>query len=688
VQNRNVHVTQKEVSFPSNTVLISRTDTKGVITYVNDTFVEISGYGREELIGKSHNVVRHPDMPPQAFKWLWDTLKERRPWRGTVKNRCKNGDHYWVRATVAPVFEGGEVIGYSSVRRPPTRKQVEEAESLYRKVSKSGEPLVSMFERYRFGNWTLSRKLQFAIQVTLLAALGYGQYSVFEHMKEDARTVAIGDARKLSNEIIDSATMLMAAGQIGDPELRKLLMTKISSSEGVRSVQLARAQPVVDLYGPGLPEEQVANDVQRRAIETKQQVVSFNEDGTHVHVVTPYLASRDFHGTDCTGCHRVEEGAVLGVSELEIDVTPQFDAIAKLEQRTLVGQVVLQVFLFFYLAFLVRKYVASPAEVAQRDFEKLMQGDMNEEIDISGRDELGVLLCGVQTMQSYLRTIVDEVVTPVGKMQKRISDMGCRVSGVADNAANEHQHIQQIVGTMEGFSRSVAGVANMADDSLGDARAMQQVVEENNRNMELSIAATSKVADTVRGTSRTISDLGNAVENIGSIANAIKEIAEQTNLLALNAAIEAARAGEQGRGFAVVADEVRKLAERTASSTKDITRTIGEIGTISDAAVKSMHDAVDEVETGISLIRKNGEGLKEIMAATGSVSQRIEHIAGASREQSEAGVSVSASLESISSLVDSNAQAAVDARAEAEELARAAVELRKAGYPLTKCAIG
>ncbi|MDP2143999.1 MAG: PAS domain-containing methyl-accepting chemotaxis protein [Gallionella sp.] len=688
MQNKNAYVSQKEVPFPPNTVLISRTDTKGIITYVNDTFVEMSGYTREELIGKSHNIVRHPDMPPQAFKWLWDTLKERRPWRGTVKNRCKNGDHYWVRATVAPVFEGGEVIGYSSVRRPPTREHIAEAETLYRRVNQSGEQLVSRFERFKFDNWTLSRKLQFAIQITLLAALGYGQYSVFQHMKEDARAVAVSDAKKLSNEIIDSSNMLMVAGQIGNPDLRQLLMKKIAASDGVRSVQLVRAKPVVDLYGPGLPEEQIANDVQRRAIETKQQIVTFNEDGTHVHVVTPYLASKDFHGTDCTGCHQVEEGAVLGVSELEIDVTPQFDAISKLEQRTLVGQIVLQVFLFFYLAFLVKKYVANPADVAQRDFEKLMQGDMNEEIDISGRDELGVLLCGVQTMQSYLRTIVDEVVTPVGKMQKRISDMGARVSSVADNAANEHQHIQQIVGTMEGFSRSVAGVANMAGDSLGDARAMQQVVEENSRNMELSIAATSKVADTVRGTSRTISDLGSAVDNIGSIANAIKEIAEQTNLLALNAAIEAARAGEQGRGFAVVADEVRKLAERTASSTKDIARTIGEISTISDAAVASMQDAVSEVETGISLIRKNGEGLKEIMQATNSVSQRIEHIAGASREQSEAGVSVSASLESISSLVDSNVQAAIEAKAEAEELSKAAVELRKAGYPLTKCAIG
>ncbi|HEX5364316.1 MAG TPA: PAS domain-containing methyl-accepting chemotaxis protein [Gallionella sp.] len=688
MQNKNAYVSQKEIPFPPKAVLISRTDTKGIMTYANDAFVEISGFSREELIGKSHNIVRHPDMPPQAFKSLWDAMKERRPWRGTVKNRCKNGDHYWVRATVAPVFENGEVVGYSSVRRPPTREHVAAAEGLYRRLNQSGDQIESRFERYKFGNWSLSRKLQFAIQVTLLIALSFGQYSVFEHMKEDARAAAISDAKKLSNEIIDSANMLMVAGQISNPDLRQLLMKKISVAEGVRMAQLVRAKPVVDLYGPGLPEEKLANDVQRQAIESKQQIVAFNEDGTHVHVVTPYLASKDFHGTDCTGCHQAEVGTVLGVSELEIDVTPQFESIATLEKRTLAGQIGLQVFLFFYLAFLVKKYVATPAEVAQREFEKLMQGDMNEEIDISGRDELGVLLCGVQTMQSYLRTIVDEVVTPVGKMQTRIQDMGSRVADVADNAANERQHIQQITGTMDGFSRSVAGVADMAGDSLNDAKAMQRVVEENNRNMELSIAATSKVADTVQSTSRTISDLGTAVNNIGSIANAIKEIAEQTNLLALNAAIEAARAGEQGRGFAVVADEVRKLAERTAASTKDIATTISEISTISDAAVSSMHMAVTEVETGISLIRKNGDGLREILQATNSVSQRIEHIAGASKEQSEAGISMSASLESISNLVDSNAQAAIEAKLEAEELAKSAVELKKAGYPLTKCAIG
>jgi methyl-accepting chemotaxis protein len=206
--------------------------------------------------------------------------------------------------------------------------------------------------------------------------------------------------------------------------------------------------------------------------------------------------------------------------------------------------------------------------------------------------------------------------------------------------------------------------------------------------MELSIAATSRVSDTVLDTSRTISDLGSAVDNIGSIANAIKEIAEQTNLLALNAAIEAARAGEQGRGFAVVADEVRKLAERTAASTKDIASTIGEINAISETAVKFMQGAITDVESGVALVHLNSEGLKKIKVAMVNVDERMEHIATATREQSAASEIVANSLERVTGLVDNNAHSARDAKLAAEDLSKSANELKKAGYPLTKCAMG
>jgi aerotaxis receptor len=145
----NLPTTQVEVPFPKGKYIVSRTDLKGMTTYANDTFVELSGFTREELIGKNHNVVRHPDMLPGAFAWLWDTIKEDRPWRGIVKNRCKNGDFYWVDALVVPVLKNNQVTGYMSVRTEPTRHQVAEAEALYQnlKEGKAKIPKPSVWMR-------------------------------------------------------------------------------------------------------------------------------------------------------------------------------------------------------------------------------------------------------------------------------------------------------------------------------------------------------------------------------------------------------------------------------------------------------------------------------------------------------------------------------------------------------------
>jgi PAS domain S-box-containing protein len=691
MQNKNAYVSQKEIPFPANEVLISKTDTKGIIVYCNDAFEKISGYSRAELIGKSHNIVRHPDMPPQAFKWLWDTLKSERPWRGMVKNRCKNGDHYWVRATVAPIIEGGHIIGYVSVRKAPTRNQVAEAETYYRELNQSGAQIVSKYERIKLKNWPLKAKLQAAIQIPLLVILTLAQIYMTNTMKDNLLGMATEKGDQIANQIIDSGNMLMVTGQISDVHNRKLLLKKVTSSGNVKSAQLVRSQGVVDQYGAGLPEELLKDEVQRQAADTKKRIVAFAQDDTGnpiMRITTPYLASKDFHGTDCTTCHAISEGVAIGVSDVVIDLKPDFLRIHQIESRMLIGQIVLQVFLYFFIGYCVERFIRRPAAEVEKEFRNIMEGNLDTELEISVQDEMGKLLCAIQMMQAYLRTMVDEIVTPISQIQSRIKDMDNRVSGVADNAVIEQDHIQTIAAAMEEFSQSVVEVAHMAEGSLNDAKATQHIVEENNRNMDLSIAATSKVAETVKASSKTISDLGSSIQKIGMISNAIKDIAEQTNLLALNAAIEAARAGEQGRGFAVVADEVRKLAERTATSTKDIASTINEINEISESAVKAMHGAVSEVETGIELIRKNGEGLKEIMAATVNVADRVEHIATSSKEQSAAGESVASSLERITSLVDNNAQAASDAKVAAEELAKSADELKKAGYPLTKCAIG
>src|SRR3990167_3182322 len=128
----NLPVTDKEIVLSPETLIVSKTDLKGRIAYINRDFLEISGFSESELIGEPHNVVRHPDMPAEAFADLWDTLKDGRPWTGMVKNRCKNGDYYWVLANATPVFENGQVTGYMSVRSMPSRDQVAAADNAYR----------------------------------------------------------------------------------------------------------------------------------------------------------------------------------------------------------------------------------------------------------------------------------------------------------------------------------------------------------------------------------------------------------------------------------------------------------------------------------------------------------------------------------------------------------------------------
>ena len=135
----NLPVTQREVSYPKGMYVVSQTDLKGVITDANEAFVTLSGFTREELMGKSHNVVRHPDVPPAIFADMWASLKAGMPWRAVVKNRCKNGDHYWVDAQIVPIFKNDQVGGYMSVRREPTRQQIQEAEGLFERVRKSGK---------------------------------------------------------------------------------------------------------------------------------------------------------------------------------------------------------------------------------------------------------------------------------------------------------------------------------------------------------------------------------------------------------------------------------------------------------------------------------------------------------------------------------------------------------------------
>src|SRR5690606_36442424 len=138
---RNLPVTGNEVMLGDGCTIVSKTNTKGVIEEINQDFLDISGYVTAELVHKAHNIIRHPDMPEAAFSDLWKDLKAERPWVGMVKNRCKNGDHYWVESHFAPRYEDGRLIGYMSVRQKATRQAIADAEKAYAAIGKGNSGL-------------------------------------------------------------------------------------------------------------------------------------------------------------------------------------------------------------------------------------------------------------------------------------------------------------------------------------------------------------------------------------------------------------------------------------------------------------------------------------------------------------------------------------------------------------------
>ncbi|RRV05674.1 PAS domain S-box protein [Pseudomonas sp. v388] len=178
----NQPITQRERTFPAQQRLISTTDTRGVISYCNDAFQEISGYAHDELVGAAHNLVRHPDVPSAVFEHMWTTLKTGRPWMGIVKNRCKNGDHYWVNAYVTPMLDNGKVVGFESVRVKPTAEQIRRAEALYSRLNK-GQAAVPGRDKWLpvLQDWLpfiLVSQLSFLIGVWLNTSWGFALAAV------------------------------------------------------------------------------------------------------------------------------------------------------------------------------------------------------------------------------------------------------------------------------------------------------------------------------------------------------------------------------------------------------------------------------------------------------------------------------------------------------------------------------
>lgn len=329
--------------------------------------------------------------------------------------------------------------------------------------------------------------------------------------------------------------------------------------------------------------------------------------------------------------------------------------------------------MYGYLSRQIAKPLARVSEIVRR----VSVGDLTTRIETRGHTEFDALLQSVADMQDNLRALMSEIQQAATITSDNALLLSRQIDETARRSQTQSERVFEITSALEEMSRSIEEVSGGASGVGQASMEAHSLARMGVTNMDESLQTVTHIVSSVQASSGSIRNLCDAMHRISELAEIIKDIAGQTNLLALNAAIEAARAGEQGRGFAVVADEVRKLAEKTANSSGNIGSLLESVRTLSDIAVATMEEVMSDVERGAEQTRMMGDTLRRILEAAGDVSDLSRTIASATQQQSAVSQQTVESMNTISGLTDGNNASIQQVAVAASEMSNLANRLQE-----------